>query len=161
MRIVLEEFADRKKDLKTMHDNKQLSDAQIKDALAYVWVGKRFKQLANVVHMSEKEKREYIQHILDKKAIDEANGVDDDDIIGADGKPIKRDKPKTEAILGRLASEDRAAITKFEREVKDAEKVRKDEQRRAAKAAAAAATSRPASHPAGAKPDASTPVKPK
>jgi len=153
-RIVLEEFADRKKEFEQLHANHQITDDQLREILPYAWIGKKFKEISNYNQKSDREKRDYIQKILDK-------GVPDDDPRDSSGKPIKRDKPKTEAILGRLLTEDRNEIVKFERVIEDAKKERDRRDREIQKAARAAAASRPTSRPADAtKPPAAKPADP-
>jgi hypothetical protein len=139
--IELEAFADRKKEFEQLHANHQITDEQYRDILPYAWIGKKFKQIANYNQMSDREKRDYIQHLLDKD-IGEPNPKDDK------GKEIKRDKKKTEEILSRLSNEDRTEVAKFERILDDAEKERRRRDKEIERANKAAAASRPASRPA-------------
>jgi len=163
-RIVLEDFADRKKEFKALHANHQMTDEQVKDALSYAWIGKKFKEISNYNNMSAAEKRDYIQRLLDKKIKDKVDDEDDDDIKGADGKLIKKDPKKIESIMDRFPTEERASILAFERTLKDAENVRKQEIKRIERAAKAAAASRPTTRPGETpkvKPDAAAPAKSK
>jgi len=140
-RFVLEEFADRKKEFEQLHATHQITDDQFREILPYAWVGKKFKEISNYNQKSEREKRDYVQHLIDK----DVGG--DDDPKGADGKEIKRDKKKSEEILSHLSSEDRAEIVKMERIIEDAKKERRRRDLEIKKANAAAAASRPTTRP--------------
>lgn len=153
-RILIEDLFDHKKDVEKEFLAGKLKEPTYKTLLSYFWIAKKWKEIDKYDSKSEREKRDYIDHLVDEELTPEIDKKD------PRLTKIKRDSKETKAIMERFPPEKKVDITQFKDRLDEAVKDRVKRDKKAA-AEARQAQTRPTSRPtAGAGGAAATPPKP-
>ena len=144
--IWMNRLGDRKKEMDELFRSGKMSQEEYQDTKAVIWLGKRFKKIADYNSLPEVRRKEFLDELIDKELIEDAEEAK----MAETDKLPPRNKDRSKAILGKFPDEHRQAYDRFKKALDKREDERKKEAKAARKAAEAA--TRPTSRPTERKP---------